>query len=127
MLGLRTLLVLTAVADLALSAVLWIGASRRLKDGLSQWAGALLVQACALALFALGGPAKSGAIPVGSALLALSMTLQAAALAAFGGRRLAAWIHTAVIAAVAVPLQLLTEDAPSALLFGGTLFGLLMI
>ena len=127
MIDLRTLLLGMAVADLMLAAALWIGASRGMRDGLSHWAGSLVVRASSLALFAWQGPLQSGALSVGAALLALSITLQAAAILAFDKRPFAAWIHTAVIAGVAVPFQLLEADRALAIVFGGIVFGTLLL
>jgi diguanylate cyclase (GGDEF)-like protein len=127
MLDLKTLLVLLAAADLILAAALWIGASRGMRDGLAHWAASLPVRALALAIFALGFPPGSGALAVAGALLALSMTLQGAALLAFERRPFAPWLHTAVIAAVAVPLQLVEREAAMAILFGGLMFGSLLL
>jgi diguanylate cyclase (GGDEF)-like protein len=122
---LRTLLVLLAVTDLAVAAAIWIAGSRRLGDGLSQWAASLLVRGFACGIFASGAAPQVGVFALGSALLALSCTLQAAALAAYDHRPLAAWVHTAVIAAVAAPMPLLVGEPPLALLFGGVMFGTL--
>ncbi len=127
MLDLRTLLILLAAADLILAAALWIGASQGMRDGLAQWAASLAVRALALAVFALGSAPGSGALAVAGALLALSMTLQAAALLAFERRAFPPWMHTAAIAAVAVPLQLVERDAAMAILFGGLVFGSLLL
>ena len=127
MIDLRTLLLGMAVADLMLAAALWIGASRGLRDGLSHWAGALVVRAVALGLFAWQAPMAPGVLAVGAALLALSITLQAAAILAFDQRPFAAWIHTAVIAGVAVPFQLLEADRANAVVFGGIVFGTLLL
>jgi diguanylate cyclase (GGDEF)-like protein len=125
MIDLRTLLVLLAVTDLAVAAAIWIGGSRRLGDGLSQWAASLLLRALACGVLASGAAPQGGVIALGSALLALSCTLQAAAIAAYDHRPLAAWMHTAVIAAVAAPMALLVDEPPLALLFGGVMFGTL--
>lgn len=127
MIDLRTLLLGMAVADLVLAAALWIGASRGLRDGLSHWAGSLVVRALALALFAWQTPLQPGALAVGTALLALSLTLQAAAVLAFDKRPFAAWIHTAVIAGVAVPFQLLEAERSLGIVFGGIVFGTLLL
>ena len=127
MIDLGTLLLLLAVADLMRAAALWLGASQRLRDGLSHWAGSLVVRALGLALLAGQGNFHGGALAVGAALLALSMTLQAAALLAFDRRPLATWIHTALIAAVAVPLQLLEPDRGTAVVFGGIVFGTILL
>ena len=54
------------------------------------------------------------------------MTLQAAALESFDRRALPGWVHTAAIAAVAVPTALVASDPSSALLFGGLVMGTLL-
>ena len=126
MVDLKTLLLLMSVADLALAAALWLGASRR-RDGLAQWSTALVVRAVAFALVAGSAEPQTGALAVGTGLLALSITLQAAALVAFARRQLPAWVHTAVIAGVALPMQLLATDPAGAILFGGVVLGLLLL
>ena len=126
MIDLRTLLLVLAIADLMLAATLWLGASQRLRDGMSQWAGSLVVRSLGLILLAWQGQLHAGAVSVGAALVALSITLQAAALLAFGRKSLAAWVHTAVIAGVAVPFQLLEPDRANAILFGGLVLGTLV-
>jgi len=125
MIDLRTLLLMTAAADVVLAAVLWTGASRR-KDGLMQWSASLLVRALAFAILSGSAELKSGALAVGSGLVALSITLQAAALVSYARRQLPTWVHSAVIAGVALPIQLLANDAGGAILFGGLLLGILL-
>lgn len=127
MIDLRTLLVLMAVADLVLAAALWVGGSRRHRDGLSHWAASLVVRAMAFGLFAWQAVPAASAVALGGGLLALSLTLQAASLLAFDRKPLAPWIHAAVVAAVAVPLQLLGPDPGMAVLFGGVVLGTLML
>ena len=126
MVDLRTLLLMMAVADLALAAALWVGASRR-RDGLAQWAISLIVRALAFGLVVLSTEPQSGALAVGTGMVALSITLQAAALVTFARRALPTWIHTAVIAGVAVPMQLLAQDGAGSILFGGVVMGILML
>src|SRR5687768_9232079 len=127
MLDLRTLLVLLAVADLILAAGLWLGASRGMRDGLTQWAASLLVRAAALSILSVGVTPGTGALAVAGALLALSLTLQADAMLAFERRKFAVWIHSAALAAVAIPLQLLEREPAEAVLFGGVVLGSLML
>ena len=115
-----------AVADVALAAALWVGAGRR-KDGLAQWAAAVVVRALAFAVVAASAEPQSGALAVGMGLAALSITLQAAALVTFARRQLPTWIHSAVIAGVAVPMQLLSGDAAGGMLFGGVVIGVLLL
>src|SRR5688572_19911956 len=119
MIDLRTLLLVLAAADLMLAASLWLGASHRSRDGMSHWAGSLVVRALGVGLLAWSGSLAGGGLAVGAALLALSMTLQAGALLAYDHKHLPAWVHTAVIAAVAVPFQLLDQDRAGGVLFGG--------
>jgi diguanylate cyclase (GGDEF)-like protein len=126
MVDLKTILLLMAVADLALAAALWIGAGRR-RDGLNQWASSLVVRALGFGVIALATDPRTGAGALGIGLIALSITLQAAALVTYAKRQLPAWIHTAVIAAVALPIQLLANDASGAALFGGVVLGLLLL
>lgn len=127
MIDLSTLLLALATADLMLAAALWLGASQRLRDGLSHWAGSLVLRGVGLGLLASQGHHPGGALAVGAALLALSMTLQAAALLEFDRKPIAAWVHTAVLAGVAIPLQLLEGDAASSVIFGGVVLGTLFL
>ena len=126
MVDLRTLLLMTAAADVVLAATLWTGAKRR-KDGLLQWSASLLVRALAFAFLAGMTDSQSGALALGTGLVALSLTLQAAGLVSYAKRQLPTWVHTAVIAAVALPTQLLAHDAGGAILFGGLVLGMLAL
>jgi diguanylate cyclase (GGDEF)-like protein len=123
MLDLRTLLAVLVVGNLVLATALWVGAGRRLREDVALWSFALVAQALALALYAIRGASQQSAFVLGTSLLGLSWTLQAAALLAFDRRHLPVWVHTAVIAGVAVPLSLLIGDLPGALLFAGVILG----
>ena len=125
MVELRTLLALLAVADAALAVALWFCAGSR-RGGVVQWSCSLAVRAVALTLMLGATQAQAGALALGCGLLALSVTLQAAALLAFAGRQLPAWIHTAVLAAMAVPVQMLANDTAAAGLFGGVVLAVLL-
>jgi diguanylate cyclase (GGDEF)-like protein len=124
---LGTLLILVAAADVLVAAVLWIGAGRRLKFGMDSWIAALGTRALAVAILVARVEPQGAALAVAAALLALSMTLQAGALLAYDGWRLPAWVHTAVMAGVAVPFSLIGTDAAHAILFGGLVFGILLL
>jgi diguanylate cyclase (GGDEF)-like protein len=127
MIDVRTLLVLVAVADLMVATVLWLGAGRRLRQGIGAWIASLVARALAVSILVVGIQPQAGAMAVAAAILALSMTLQAGALLAYDGRRLPAWVHTAVMAGAAVPFALLGSDAANAVLFGGLVFGTLLV
>src|SRR5260221_14435390 len=103
MLDLRPLLLLVAAVDLMVAGVLLVGAGRRLKHGTGLWIISLPARALAVAILLARVEPQSAALAVSSALLALSMTLQAAALLAYEGRRLPAWVHTAAMAGAAAP------------------------
>jgi diguanylate cyclase (GGDEF)-like protein len=127
MLDLRTLLAVLLVADLLLATMLWIGSARRLREDQALWCVSLVAQALAFALFAIRGASQNGAIVTGATLLGLSLTLQAAALLTFDRRHLPVWVHTAVIAGIAPPFALIIGDPASATLFGGVVFGTLLL
>jgi diguanylate cyclase (GGDEF)-like protein len=125
MVDLPTLLALLAAVDAVLALALWMGAGGR-RDGMGHWAGSLTVRAGALFLIQGAAQPQAGAVALGCGLLALSVTLQAAALLGFAGRSLPAWVHTAAFAAVAVPIQMLANDVASATLFAGVVLGALL-
>ena len=127
MVDLRTLLLLVAVADLMVAVVLWMGAGRRLRQGMGAWIASLFARCAAVAVLGLAFAPQSGAFALAAALLALSMTLQGAALLAFDGRQFPTWVHTAVMTGAAVPFALLGGDAAGAILFGGMVFGTLLV
>jgi diguanylate cyclase (GGDEF)-like protein len=127
MIDLRTLLILVAVADVMVAAILWIGAGRRMKLGGAMWIASLFARALAISIIAIGIEPRGGAFAIAGALLALSMTLQASALLAHDARRLPGWVHTAVMAGVAVTFSLLSGDPVNIVLFGGLVFGTLLV
>jgi diguanylate cyclase (GGDEF)-like protein len=127
MIELRTLLLALGAVDLMAAAILWTSAGRRLKHGLAAWIGSLFARALAMAIVVLGIQPPAAAMSVAGALIGLSMTLQAGALSDYGGRHLPTWVHTAVMAGVAVPLALIASDPANVVLFGGLAFGSLAI
>jgi GGDEF domain-containing protein len=127
MIDLPTLLVAMVVTDLILAVSLWIGSGRGMRDGLGAWIASLLVRSSGITIFAFEGlAADPNAIVLAVGLLAFSMTLQAAALLAFGGRRLPTWVHSATFAAVAMPFLLLSGDFGARVLFAGIAFGTML-
>lgn len=126
MIDLPTLWAFLALADLLLAAAVGIGLEAPAGNGSAAWSASLGVRCLAFALFALGLPARAATLAVACGLVALSMTLQASALLALERRALPAWVHTAVLAAVAVPFALVAGDVASAILFGGVVFATLL-
>src|SRR6185312_1693890 len=103
MIDLRTLLLLVAVADSAAAVIVAYSAGRRLRQGVGSWIAALAFRAIAVGTLAAGIQPPAHALAIGSAFLALSITLQGASLPAYDGRKLPAWVHTALLAGVALP------------------------
>lgn len=126
MVDLRTLLALLGAADAVLAVALWVGAPNRARGGVPFWAASLGVRALAVAIVLSAGQPQAGALALASGLAALSATLQAAALLAFSRRKLPTWVHTAAIAAVAVPMQMLVSDVVGSIFFGGVVLGALL-
>lgn len=126
MIDILTLLVLLATADVILAAALALGVGGRAMDGLVAWTASLAARALGFGVLASGAAAQSGAVAIACGLVALSMTLQGSAILAFNRRSLPGWVHSAVVAAVAVPMQLLAGDVGTAMVFGGSVFGALM-
>jgi len=123
-----TLWAFLALADAALAAVVGVGlAAPRPRAGTLAWSASLGVRSLAFLLFVSRLEPRDGTLAVAAGLLALSMTLQAAAIAAFDRRTLPVWVHTAAIAAVAVPVALVASDPASAILFGGLVMGTILV
>src|SRR5260221_1789390 len=97
MADLRTVLLLVAVADAMVAIVLWMSAGRRFRHGMGAWIASLLARSCAASVFAFGLQLAGGAFAVAAAVLALSMTLQARALLAYGGRHFPPRGHPPVV------------------------------
>ncbi len=128
MIDLATLLLAAIATDVVLAATLWIAARRGVRDGMGFWFGSLGARIAALGLFAGPAPHQDPAIAVlATCLLALGLTLQAAALLQFGGRKLPGWVHSAVLAAIGLPLALLAGDASAQVLFAGLALGTLQV
>jgi len=126
MIHLPTLWALLALADGILAVLVGVGIAPRTRDGVLHWSASLAVRALAFMLFTLTFEPRAGSLALAAGLLALSVTLQAAAVLAFDRRALPAWIHSAAVAAVAVPIALVAGDPSSAILFGGLVFGTLL-
>ena len=126
MVDLNTLWALLALADGVLAIVMGVGLHPRPREGAAQWTGSLAVRSLAFVLFVSAMEPRAGTLAVAAGLLALSMTLQAAALLAFDRRALPAWVHSAAIAAVAVPVALVAADPAAEILFGGLVYGTLL-
>jgi diguanylate cyclase (GGDEF)-like protein len=126
MIDVPTLWALLALADGVLAAGVGAGLAPRPREGAFAWSASLAVRALAFLLLASDLEPRAGTLAVAAGLLALSMTLQAGAIAAFDRRSVPAWVHTAAIAAVAVPTALVASDPASTILFCGLVMGTLL-
>ena len=87
MVELKTLLLVVAAADVAVAMILAVGAGRRLRFGIAPWIGSLFMRCLAISVLVARLEPQAAVLVVAAALLALSMSLQASALAAYDGRR----------------------------------------
>ena len=125
MIDIQTLLLAVFATDLLLAGTTWIAAAGKLREGLARWLAALCIRAIAWATFVAAHNVTGDLATLAVGLLALSMTLQGAALLSFGGRKLPDWVHGAVPAAVFIPFALLSGDLATRVLFTGVVFGAL--
>ena len=126
MVDLKTLLLVVATVDVAVALVLAAGAGRRLRFGIAPWLASLFARALAIAILVAKLEPQAAVLVVSAALLALSMSLQAAALLSYDGRRFPQWAHSAVMAGVALPFTVIGTDAVNTVLFGGLAFGVFL-
>src|SRR5690349_20371715 len=119
MIELRTLRLALAAVELMAATILGSSAGRRLKHGMAGWVGSLFARALAVSILVLAIEPRAAAIAVAASLLGLSTTLQAGALVSYDGRHLPTWVHTAVMAGLAIPFALLAADSANLILFGG--------
>jgi diguanylate cyclase (GGDEF)-like protein len=126
MVDLKTLLLVVATVDVAVALVLAAGSGRRLRFGIAPWLGSLFARALAIAILVARLEPQAAVLVVSAALLALSMSLQAAALLSYDGRRFPQWAHSAVMAGVALPFTVIGTDAINTVLFGGLVFGVFL-
>jgi diguanylate cyclase (GGDEF)-like protein len=126
MIDVQTLWAFLALADGALAAIVGVGLAARGREGALAWCASLAARSLSVLLFASSLQPRAGTLAIAAGLLALSMTLQAASIAAFDRRSLPGWVHSAAIAAVAVPVALVASDASSAILFGGLVMGTIL-
>jgi diguanylate cyclase (GGDEF)-like protein len=126
MVDLKTLLLVVATVDVAVALVLAAGAGRRLRFGIAPWLASLFARALAIAILVAKLEPQAAVLVVSAALLALSMSLQAAALLSYDGRRFPQWAHSAVMAGVALPFTVIGTDAVNPVLFGGLAFGVFL-
>jgi diguanylate cyclase (GGDEF)-like protein len=124
MLDVRTLFVVMIATCLLLAASMAVAVGFRFRDGVGKWTVSLLLQAMMFVLFLSRGvwpDVVSVIIP--NTLLTLCLSLQAAAILEFYGRRLPVWWHIAPPAAIAVLLYFLMANLSARILVTAVCFG----
>ena len=124
MLDIRTLFWVLGVTNILLLVTLWVALGSRLRDGLGKWTAALGIQVVSFFLFGLRGiiPDPLSIIPA-NGLLAIAISLQAAAILEFHGRRLPGWVHATGLFACMAIFALLLGDFHARAIAAGALFG----
>jgi diguanylate cyclase (GGDEF)-like protein len=124
MLDIRTLFWILGVTDILLLVMMWVALGGRLRDGRGKWTASLAIQVVAFFLFALRGTIPDAlSIVAANGLLPLAITLMAAAILEFHGRRLALWVHFAGIAITSMTFALLLDDFQARTVASGVIFG----
>ena len=124
MLDIRTLFWVLGATNILLLATLWVALGSRMRDGLGKWTASLAIQVVAFFLFGLRGviPDPISIIPA-NGLLPLAISLQAAAILEFHGRRLPAWVHIAGPVSCSLVFASLLGDFHARALFSAAIFG----
>ncbi len=124
MLDIRTLFWVLGVTNILLLATLWVALGSRLRDGLGKWAASLAIQVLAFFLFALRGVIPDPlSIVAANGLLPLAISLQAAAILEFHGRRMPSWVHVAGLSAGMVIFASLLDSFHARAVVSAVVFG----
>ncbi|HEX9389701.1 MAG TPA: GGDEF domain-containing protein [Usitatibacteraceae bacterium] len=124
MLDAYTIFILMIATSLLLAASLWVAVGPDFRGGLGRWTAALCVYALIFALFASRGPVPEAlSIIAPNSLFPVAVSLQAAALLEFYGRRLGIWWHILPAFFVAVLFLLMLDSVATRMILSGTLFG----
>ena len=120
----RTLVVVAFTSSVLMAAVLWFVFAGRFRDGLARWTQSLWVQALAWLLIALRGTIPDQvSVAAADGLLALSWSLQLAAVLEFQRRQVPSALIWAPAAIIFVLFFLLIDDARLRLIVSGPLYG----
>ena len=123
-LDLRTLMIVMIATSLLLAVSLMVAVGPRFHDGLGTWTSALLLQALVFALYAVRGVwPDSVSIVIPNALFITCMTLQAAAICEFYGKRLSRWWHALPALLVATLFAFFIEKFLVQVVLAGVIFG----
>lgn len=114
MLDVRTLFVVMIAASLLLAGSMAVAAGMQFRDGVGKWTCALVLQAATCVFFlARGNWPEVVTVLIANAIFALCISLQAAAILEFHGRKLAVWWHVAPPVAIIVLFAVLKDNLVS--------------
>ena len=123
-LDLRTQMVMIIATSLLLAVSLMVAVGPRFRDGLGKWTGAMLLQAIVFGLYAARGIWPDFAsIIFPNTLFIICMTLQAAAIHEFHGKRLNRWWHVFPALVVAALFALFIDKFSIHVIMAGIIFG----
>ena len=124
MLDAYTIFILMIATSLLLAVSLWVAVGPNFRGGLGKWTAALCVYALIFAMFAVrSATPEILSIVVPNALFPVAVSLQAAALLEFYGRRLNIWWHILPAFFVAVLFLLMLNALATRVMLSGALFG----
>ncbi len=124
MLDSYTIFVLMIATSLLLAGSLWVAVGPRFRGGLGKWTAALCVYSLIFALFAMRGATPGGlSIMLPSVLFPVAVTLQAAALLEFYGRRLNILWYVLPPFMVGMFFLLLAKSGAKQIMLSGAIFG----
>jgi diguanylate cyclase (GGDEF)-like protein len=120
----QTMLIVMLMSSVLMATVLWFAFAGRFRDGLAKWTTSLWTQALAWLLFA-GHGFISGLLSVAAAnaLLAVTCSLQFAAISEFRRRAVAQWLLWAPAALIFALFLALMDDRPSQITASSLLYG----
>ena len=124
MLDPKTLFVVMIVTSLMLAASMAVAAGMKFRDGIAKWTGALVLQAVTYVFYlARGTWPDTLTILVPNGLFALCISLQAAAVLEFYGKKLSLLWHALPPLLIVGALAFLRNDLSARVIVTGTCFG----
>jgi diguanylate cyclase (GGDEF)-like protein len=120
----RTMFVVMLVSCVLMAAILWFGSAGRFRDGLAKWTASLGVQAFGFLLLSGRGVVPDAvSIPVANGLLALTWSLQFAAIIEFRRRSVPHWLLWAPAIGAVIFFLILTGAPQARMVASGLLYG----
>jgi diguanylate cyclase (GGDEF)-like protein len=123
MFDVRSIYIVMVMTNLVLAASLWAGSGPRSREGLGYWTAGLVAQAMSFAMFSARAETPEWlSVVVASSLLAVSLSLYAAAILEFRGKSLPDVLHPTVGILAAIVFTMLLDDLTIRVIVAGLLF-----